>query len=326
MALREEYQQTEMVFPDGTSPAMQDVLRKVIQKKRASSFHTTMVAMKLACDEKKVVAHSLKCGDSAFFAFSHEGELLSSSLTNSPDNSQGTQNKRYHSSLFEGMSFGPGDQILVRVEGLLSNNDALSRQTQIQKKHHKKWLVCAPIEVCGRDKPLTDKTPMALRKLCLRPVDRLLVPRYLHGTKLTSKGQRYRILDYSSTIRFLSTEGTNVSRSRISQRGTTTKVLPDHFYGGYVESYQDRFPPETHFVLCSDGLYSCFSDATYMWRWLRDHIRALSHKDERQSVLRRLHSMLNAKSGDDDISFIWVYPRKADILEPSGMKRRSRQD
>ncbi len=326
MALREEYQQSDLIIPDGTSPAMQDVLRKVVQEKRASSFQTTMVAMKIVRYEKTVTANILKCGDSAFFAFSHEGELLTSSLTHNPYKNRSIENKRNNSSFsFDGMSFGPGYQILVRVEGLLSHCKALAQQTQIRYKHLKNWLVCTPIEVCGLGTYPIDKGASALPRLFLRPADHLLLPKYLYGTQLTSKGQRYRVLDYSSTIRVLSAEGIGASRSRIAQRGSTTIVLPDHFYGGYVESYQDTFPLGTHFVLCSDGFYSGFSDAGSLWKWLRGNARALLHKDGKKAVLKRLHSDLEAKGGDDDISFVWAYPRKADVLGPSGTARKGKQ-
>jgi len=313
MARRKEYQQSEMVLPDGTSPVMQNILRKVMQEKKATGFQTTLVAAKLVCSEKTVSAHILKCGDSAFFAFSDEGELLSSSLTHGPHNNRAAKDKQIQSSLFDGMSFGPGDQILVRIEGLLYNDKNLSQRTQIKYKHLKNWLVCTPIEICGRGAhPIENRSP-ALRRLSLRPADRLLVPRYLYGTQLTSKGKRYRVLDYSSTIRVISMEGTGDEQNKITQRGSTTMVLPDHFYKGYVESYEDRFPLGTQFVLCSDGFYSGFSNARCLWEWLRNNSSALSHKDERQPVLKRLHSQVNAKSGDDDISFVWVYPRKTDV-------------
>ena len=311
MTLRKEYQQSETVFPDETSPAMQKILRKVMQEKKATSFQTTLVAAKLVRSEKAVSARILKCGDSAFFAFSDEGELLSSSFTRGPHNNRAAKDKQIQSSLSDGMSFGPGDQILIRIEGLLSNDTNLAQRTQIKYKHLNNWLVCTPIEICGRGAyPIENRLPV-LPRLSLGAAEHLLVPKYLYGTQLTSKGQRYRVLDYSSTIRVIA--GAGDEQNIITQRGSTTMVLPDHFYKGYVESYEDRFPLGTQFVLCSDGFYSGFSDARCLWEWLRDNARTLSHKDKRQPVLKWLHSQVNAKSGDDDISFVWAYPRKTDV-------------
>jgi serine/threonine protein phosphatase PrpC len=313
MAWRREYEQSEITFPKGISPAMRDTLQKITREKQATSFQTTAVAAQIICGEKAVSVHILKCGDSAFFAFSNEGELLSSSLTHGPHNHRATPNKcNNHCCLFDGMSFGPGDQILIRIEGVLSNYRELGHRAQIQDKHLKNWLVCCPVEICGGGAHPIDSSRSPLHRLSLGPTDYLLVPRYLHGTQLTSQGQRYQVLDYSSTIRVLSADGPDASYNRIVQRGTTTKVLPDHFYSGHVESYVDCFPINTHFVLCSDGFYSGFSDARCLWEWLRHNAGALSHQDERQPVLKWLHSHLYARSGDDDISFVWAYPGKAD--------------
>jgi len=313
IALREEYMHSDLIIPEGKPPAMQDTLKKVTQEKRATSFQTTVVSLKIVCKEKTVTADIIKCGDSAFFAFSHKGELLSSSLTHNICMNGSKQNKRNNiSSSFNSMSFNPGSQILVRVEGLLSSFESLAKKAQVKNKHLNNWMLCTPIEVCNKGMNLPDMSSSPMLTFSLKPSDYLLLPKYLYGRKLKSDGQRYYILDYSSTIRILSEEGIRISNSKIAQRGSTTVVLPDHLQGGYVEFYKDSFPLGTNFVLCSDGFYNCFYDAKYIWQWLRDNSRALSHSDEKQSLLRRLHNQLNDKGGDDDISFVWAYPRKKD--------------
>jgi len=311
MAWRRTYQQSEMTFPNGISPTMRNTLQKVMKEKQATSFQTTTVAAQIDCREKAVSVRILRCGDSAFFAFSDQGELLSSSLTSDPDNNTAIGNKSDNRlRLLDGMRFGPGDQILVRIEGVLSNDRDLAQRTQIQDEHLRNWLVCSAIETCVAGAHPRDSSQSSLQSLTVRPGGYLLVPRYLHGTQLTSQGQHYRILDYSSSIRILSTEKADTLYNRIVQRGTTTKVLPDHFYSGHLDSYVDHFPLGTNFLLCSDGLYSGFSDARCLWQWLRDNAHALSHKEEKQPVLKRLHSQLNDRSGDDDIAFVWAYPHQ----------------
>jgi len=323
MARRQEFQQSELVTPDGTTPGMQDLLKKVIQEKRSISFQTTVVATKLVCQQKAVLAYIMRCGDSAFFAFSGEGEPLSLSLTYplNPGKASKAANKRTNPGcLSYKMSFGPGDQILVRVEGPLSEYKNLARRAGIKNEHMRNWLVCTPIDVCGRYEHSLGSGPLGMRRLSLRQADQLLIPKYLYGSQLDSNGQRYRVLEYSSTIRLLSAAGTSASLSRIIQHGSTTEVLPDHFYCGCVEYYQDRFPPGSGFVLCSDGLYSIFSDARRLWAWVQENANALSHEDERQSVLKRLHSKLNDKGGDDDISFVLVYPRDSAVIRSEDVK------
>jgi len=310
-AWRREYQQSELAFPEGITPAMRETLQKVAKEMQATSFQTTIVAAQIDCREKVVSVHILQCGDSAFFAFSDQGQLLSSSLTSGPDNNNAIRNKSDNRLRpFGRMRFGPGDQILVRIEGSFANYRELAQRTQIRDKHRKNWLVCSAIETCTTGTYPMDSNRSPLHSLSVRPGDYLLVPRFLYGTQLTSKGQHYRVLDYSSSIRVLSTEKPDTLYNRIVQRGTTTKVLPDHFYSGHVDSYVDHFPLGTHFLLCSDGLYSSFSDARCLWQWLRDNVRALSHKEERQPVLKKLHSQLNDRSGDDDIAFVWAYPHQ----------------
>ena len=85
-----------------TPQAMRDILRRVVQRKRAKSFQTTIIA-----------AHVLKCGDSAFFAFSPEGQLLTSSLafsTDSQDSKESSDTKHDSSFVPKHIAFGPGDE------------------------------------------------------------------------------------------------------------------------------------------------------------------------------------------------------------------------
>ena len=80
MARRRECQASDISFDDDTSPAMRDMLRRVAKQKRAISFQTTLVAARFVNRKKVVLAQVCKCGDSAFFAFSPQGQLLTSSL------------------------------------------------------------------------------------------------------------------------------------------------------------------------------------------------------------------------------------------------------
>jgi len=313
IALRKEYQQSSLVIPDETPQTMQDVLQRIVQEKRATSFQTTMVAARFAPDEKAVIVDIIRFGDSAFFAYSPDGELLTCSL-NYPSGSgdyEKIPNIRTHSTFVpHKITFKPGGQILVRIEGLLSQHRGLARSAGIKDEHMENWLVCTPVDACGAGSRYHEENLSDLRGLSLQPGDRLLVPRYLYGARLTSKGKRYSILDYSSTIKPVFARMDYASVNPFGRHCAATTVLPDHFYCGCFDCFQDRFPPWTNFVLCSDGLYSSFSDAGQLWTWLRENAGALSDKNGQQSVLSQLHSILYASGGDDDISFVWVYPIK----------------
>ena len=315
MLLRREHQDDPVLFAEGTPPAMQQLMSKVVREKRAAGFQTTLVAAKFNTDDKGVTAHVLKCGDSAFFAFDPDGQLLSSSLAY-PSSWRGQEGSADRSLAClpgtKAIRFGPGDQILVRVEGRLSQYARLQELTGIKTQHAHNWLVCTPVDSCPDGEDHSKATLADLETLLLTPADRLLVPDYLWGKTLTSADQQYRILWYSSTVRPIYSLLAPVSMNTIVKHGSATRVLPDHFYGGCFDSFEDRFPLQTHFLLCSDGFYGGFSTWEQLWAWLHDHATALHQEDTRAVVLEQLHAALHAKSGDDDISFVWVYPAPSD--------------
>lgn len=62
-----------------------------------------------------------------------------------------------------------------------------------------------------------------------------------------------------------------------------------------------------------DGFYGAFSNWPDLYEWLREHAAALNSTGVREAILEQLHKRLNAKKGDDDISFIWVRPRDVNL-------------
>ena len=300
-------------FPDDTSPAMQDILRRVVQQKRASSFQTTMVAAQFFtdCQEKEVLANVRKCGDSAFLACTPHGQLLTSSLA-FPSN---LRNKQEIPDIETGsfcraktITFGPGDEILIKVEGLLREYRGLAEQAEIKLEHAHNWLVCTPVHGCHDNDKIHKKTLSDLQILSLRPNDKLLVPRYLYGTQLTCQGRPYYVLCYSSAIRPIFAMESLASITSFRKNSSSTNVLPDHFYRKCFDSFQDRFPLQTNFILCSDGFYSGFSNWQQLWTWLQENVVGLNENSHKEAILEQLHADLHTKSSDDDISFIWVRP------------------
>jgi len=308
MIQRRQCQDSDTVFfPEGTSPAMQDILRKVVKQKRADSFQTTMIAARFITEEKVVLADVIKCGDSAFFAFTSQGQLLTSSLA-FPSNPKNDKEQTKFSSVPKNIYFGPGDEILIRVEGPLCQYPDLADQAEIKAEHTKNWLVCSPVDGSDEDDKTRNENLLELKVLSLSPSDRLLVPRYLYGKELTCRNREYRSLRYSSAIRPIFSAESIASIIRFGKRSSSTLVLPDHFYCGCFDSFRDRFPPQTQFILCSDGFYRCFSNWQQLWTWLQENAAGLNDNDQRETILEQLHADLHAKSSDDDISFIWVQP------------------
>ena len=310
---RECIKNRNILFPENATENMQNMLLRVIYQKLSVSFQTTMVAARFMSDEKEVNVHVIIFGDSAFFAFSPNGQLLTSSLDfpNSPHDTQILPNLVSTSSIVKRLfRFSPGDQILVRIEGPLSNFSDLAEQTDILNEHLCNWIVCAPVDSCKDRKSICEHNMTCLRTLYLTSSDRLLIPKYLYGTLLTNGGRSYRVLRYSSTIRPIHSVKNAIATNGFQHRGSATAVLPDHFYNNSFDSFHDRFPLRSHFLLCSDGFYSSFDSWQELWNWLQKNKFELHHNDVTEVILRQLHDDLHAKSGDDDISFIWVQPNE----------------
>jgi len=311
LAYREENQLSHnTVLPKHIPDAMKDMLQKVVQEKWATAFQTTIVAVRLISNESIVVADVIKCGDSAFFAFTPTGELLSSSLAYATK-SHCQKNAYRKFPIYKApkvITFGPGDEILVRIKGRLREYKGLVRQAGIKPKHVSNWLVCRPIDSRAAEDQTHEHNLLELHALTLTPQDQLLVPESLYGKELTSQGAEYRVLRYSSTIRRVLPQAQMPSYCKFDGHGSITAVLPDHFYSKAFDSFQDTFPCGTQFILASDGFYGAFSNWAAMWQWLKRNKQGLKSQGTQQAILSRLHHQLHAKSGDDDISFIWIRP------------------
>ena len=308
-AKRQESLLKEVHVSSDIPPAMHDTIKRIIHQKREFGFQSTLVAAKLTTKKNNVLAKVLKCGDSAFFAFSPVGQLLSSTLHYDNSETSNSRVKLIGTPEAKAISFGPGDDILVRVEGLLSKHKTLAQNADINSEHAQNWLLCTPLDSCKSQSDPDTKNFTDLKVLRFTSKDLLLVPKYLYGRTLTSDKKIYHNLYYSSSIKPIYT-GKSATINRFSNKGSATKVLPDHFYNGNYDLYQDSFPLGTNFLLCSDGFYSCFDDWPQLWNWLSEHNNELQNEETRESVLKQLHLTLFNKCGDDDISFVWATPGK----------------
>jgi serine/threonine protein phosphatase PrpC len=99
------------------------------------------------------------------------------------------------------------------------------------------------------------------------------------------------------------------SESGFGHTSPITEVLPDHFRSDDV-TLSEELDPDVHIVLCSDGFYDAFATPRELFQWL------ITHKDDfnseqGQKLVDALHERLDAGTGDDDLSFIWLCPRTA---------------
>lgn len=105
------------------------------------------------------------------------------------------------------------------------------------------------------------------------------------------------------------------AQSGFGHASPITEVLPDHFRSDELTLRQE-VDAGAHIVLCSDGFYDAFATPGELLEWLLEHVDEL--RDERgQALVDALHQRLEARAGDDDLSFIWLSPsaRAAPELE-----------
>lgn len=96
-----------------------------------------------------------------------------------------------------------------------------------------------------------------------------------------------------------------------------TAVLPDSYDRETNHVLHDfkQYPEDVQLLLCSDGFYDGFANFKELHEWLNEHVSQLADSEMRNKCLSELHHNLNQKKGDDDISFIWLYPNKTPEAE-----------
>lgn len=280
--------------------SMRVILEEAAKENLKKSFQTTLVCAGFEQQRKNILAKILSCGDSGLFAFSPDGQLLLSNLSKvnekSIDSGDGENCK---------ICFSPRTELLVKVIGPLSRFPILAEHMGISGL--KNWVVCSTIYLCDNSKP--QSKPVDNSALWLRPNELLLSPRYLFSAAKDPICKKFRRLDYSRFIRQLSLPAKTVPDVNFDMRGNITSVLPDHYYTGQWDYFEERFALDTHFLLCSDGFYHAFSNTAGMWEWLNSNEKNLTIRQKKKFLLNELHHKLDKKCGDDDVSFIWVRPK-----------------
>ena len=274
--------------------AMQTMLREVAQENLARSYQTTLVAACFVWVDNTVLASVVSVGDSAFFAFSSDGELLATSLPN-PTSKDGdiTISPR-------DIRLGPGDVILAKVVFDTAKDPSLVSRVGIPIKSAGNWLVCRPLDQIHRSSTHCSKDGCVL---WLGSDEQLFVPKYLAEMASDPKYRNYRWIRYSKVLRTLKSPR---PQPVMQDKSNLTAVMPDHFYSGDWQNFQERFPPDAQFVLASDGFYSCFSTPRELWLWLNSNRSELCQHGDKSPAVSGLHHRLQASSGDDDVSFVWV--------------------
>ena len=312
MAKRDQAQLGSPSFPAIANPSMRKMLEEVARDRMRTSFQTTLVAVQLVPSEDAVLARCICCGDSAFFAFAGDGMLLSSSLAApGPARPPGASCEAdgRPGGVAARILLGPGDELRAEIVCDASERPDLAEKARIDKASAANWLVCLPVESAAAPPA---EAPGRRGHPCieLETGELLLAPRYLAVFPDDLADRQYCRLPYSLALRRPS--GPLLDEPSFEGRGSATAVLPDHFYTAGWAFWEERFGRDAHFVLASDGFYGCFSRPSELWRWLREHEEHLQDPSRRDEVIGRLHEQLNARQGDDDISFVWIRPAVAE--------------
>lgn len=103
----------------------------------------------------------------------------------------------------------------------------------------------------------------------------------------------------------------NCEHDQFKHYSPFTAVLPDCYNEKTDNELFDfgDWPEDAQLLLCSDGFYDCFSNFEEIHGWLNQHHEQLKDSQTRDECLYELHNRLNQSKGDDDISFIWLYPK-----------------
>ena len=288
-------------MPAGTSPGMSRLLEEVSRDNLSRSFQTTFVAASFVRADEMILASVVSVGDSGFFAFSPEGDLLTTTLAGGPAWECGD---RDHHQAPEGsgeIGLRPATELLVEVLCNASERPDLCEQSGIPSRSASSWLVCTLRVMCeiSQAEPAKPQPPA----VPLTSGDLLLVPTYLAEPPEDARRDQYRWVRYSRALRLLSS---HAMQPRLQGRSAATAVLPDHFSRGGWGYFRERFPSGAQFVLASDGFYSCFPSPEDLWRWLNENCAVLSSAERRPALMTSLHQRLYDASGDDDMSFVWI--------------------
>lgn len=89
-----------------------------------------------------------------------------------------------------------------------------------------------------------------------------------------------------------------------------THALPDSLDETESKILADAqlFDAQVNLLLCSDGFYDSFDTFNDIFFWLTQNLTQLKRQDKRSLLMSELHAALGRKTGDDDISFIWLRP------------------
>jgi len=291
-----------LASPVRVSSTVPAAIRQLVQESAGStlrtSFQTTMVALRCQTEDSYTAVTMVSCGDSGLFAFMPTGRLLFTNLAESRDDRE-YPNKDGRKKL----RFCPGCELLIKPKGILTDYPVIATCLKIQTPAN--WLLCQVIRLFEKSASSLMQNGIEVE---LYTDELIAVPRYLFNPIKMRRYSGLGRLACSRFVRRICDPMIDYSKLTFDLRGNTTAALPDAYAANQYRIIHERFPQNTHFLLCSDGFYRAFSTPAQMWHWLTDHRRQLTVRALKKNLLDDLHRHLDQSCGDDDISFIWLLP------------------
>ncbi|MCY2954838.1 MAG: hypothetical protein NTU53_23145 [Planctomycetota bacterium] len=301
-AKRREASRRGMLLPESASPAMRELLHDASQRALENSFQATLVTAAFIPADDRIDVNIVVVGDSAFFAFDHDGDTLLTTL----DVGAPTPPIKEDYAAFP---LRPGDELICRILGDGNTYPHALEQSGVRTKSPGKWLICAPRDVCN-GAILRLRSTVRQPDVALRTDDLLVVPHHLAERFREQSMRHFCRVRYSSGVRRVSAP--IQVPARLDQKSVFTAVVPDHIGTSQCRCLRERFPADTQFVLASDGFYSAFTTPQELWNWFQEHGSELGDHERPHAQLNDLHQRLQDRQGDDDMSFIWVRLANAD--------------
>ncbi len=103
------------------------------------------------------------------------------------------------------------------------------------------------------------------------------------------------------------------------ERSSLTDVFPDSPDDAVAWWPSLRFRRHESALLTSDGFLDAFDTPAELYHWLLEHEHDLVQESSHDEILLALHHRLAERRGDDDISFVWVRPSRADHPTAGGV-------
>jgi serine/threonine protein phosphatase PrpC len=305
---RNEKLHSPIKMPADVSDNMKELLQQAAMENLKKNSQTTIVAAKITPENHGCNVEVVRCGDSIFLAFAPGGQLLTTSPANIETPGYGSNHSIVANKIMPNSGQANiflGDEIIACLIDNCKNHPDIAKAAGINEKCAHNWLICAII-----DKSSNYDGNNKITGHEVRYGDLLIVPKYLCSIMTISGSKKYIRFLYSRIIKPINKELDNTLNLSFRQKGSVTAVLPDSFYTGDWIYFKDRFPADAHYILASDGFYGAFESPSDIWDWLKENHGKLRDLQETERLMQDLHNKNKSRSGDDDISLVWIYPQK----------------